>query len=365
MKVWLLVEQGLHKGARVCLAAVAEPARWSIGSGPDDDILLTDDGVVPAHVVLVLGADELVVQVAGPDVRQHGHDTALAAGSSLRLDASMLHGNGHTLHLGAVRLGLLDDASVLALGPAGERVPEPVPQPLSPAWASAVSVLAVCLVLGTVVWPRGGNRAPAPTGAGVISGAEAQTQLAGNAAWSRLRVVSTGDGRTELRGAVQDRSILQQALRLSAFSTQEPVVKVVVHEELVRHVRQVVPDPQVSLVMHNAVSEQALPALELTGTTRHAGVPAVVAVLKKEWEGRVEIIDRTSYAPENGKQATLRLELPVRITAVNVAEGYVEGVNGVKYFVGSAIRPQQTVESISSERVVFNVSGKRIDFVLP
>jgi hypothetical protein len=372
MKAWLLVEQGLHRGARVCLQSAhadAAAARFSVGSGADDDILLTDDGVAPGHLVLLLSGNGLVVQVAGPGVRQHGHDTALAPGDSLHLTAPMLRGNGQTLHLGDVQLGLLDDAAALGLEQGGaERSLGGNPWQLTPVWAAGASIVAVLLVLGAGIWPHGGNPgspAPALASAGSGAGPEAQTQLASRAGWSQLRVVSLPDGRTELRGAVQDRGLLQQALHLPAFASQEPVVRVLVHEEVIRHVRQVVPDTAVSLVMHNPPSAEALPALELTGITRKAGIPAAVALLKKEWEGRVEIIDRTSYVPESGKQLTLRLELPVRITAVNVAEGYVEGANGVKYFVGSAIRPQQTVESISNERVVFNVAGKRIDFVLP
>lgn len=361
----LIVEEGLHRGARVPLA----PGRHSIGSGPEDDVLLADPGIVPGHLVLELGPQGCDLRIVGEGVLFPGHELPAPPGETWRLAADALAAGSQSVRVAGALLRLEAEGQDGA-GAAAAATPAPAGLNgtilrLSRHPAAAMAGLAVAAVLlsalGVALHRPAANvaarQAPQPP--------DLQSQFAGDDRWKHLRVVKDATtGRVELQGAVDDRRVLQEALRLPAFERQEPAVKVVVKDELIRHVSEALQDTQLQLTLEPP-AEGGPARLVVAGATTRPGVPSLLRLLKDEWAGRVEIVDRTSYAPAAGQARTLRVELPIRIAAVNVAERYIEASNGTRYFEGSAVGQDQTVESIGSERVVFNVKGRQVEFLLP
>lgn len=373
---WQLhVRNGQHRGARVELGL----GRHTVGSGADDDVLLADDDIAPGHVLLEVSELGLRVQAMAGAVGVAGHADALAPGASIDVD-----GADGTLLLGAVELGLKTVRSPAAEAAAAvprwrrwgplRHLPDLPHLPALPAWlqhpsgqAAAGAVATVALVASLVlvvsgVFDERAARAPEP---GL---AQLQATLAQRPAWGGLRASRAPDGRVLLAGTVADRRELQTLLHRPEFAggvRGEPQVRVVVEDELRRHVHQATQDPALALALQPASEGRNLPQLVVSGATQRAGVPAILKLLKDEWASRVEIVDRTVYAPDESNRRTLRVQLPIRIAAVNVTEGFVEAADGKRYFVGSAIGPQQTLVSIDEERVVFNVAGKQVPFLLP
>lgn len=360
MGLWLLVESGLHREARLRL----EAGRTVIGGSDDDDVLLTDEGVQPAHLVFVLDGEGLHVEVAGAGVDRPGSDRSLEVGDTLQYPNRMLHHPGQSLSVGGVTLRFqLDDPA---------RGDHPFSRAVVGAgatWQSRMRVArpaVAAAIIGVVAVSYWQGRRPDPLPvAPEASASEISAQFAATPAWQRLQLTSAADGRSELRGLLDDRRQLQQVLRLPALARQEPVVKVVIREEVLQHVRQVLQDPGLELQMHDPASSADLPSLEVRGTTSRPGAPALLTLLKKEWQGRVEIVDATAYEPGAKGQQTTRVSLPIKVTAVNAGQQYVEAASGARFFVGSVVGPEQVIESIGSDRVVFQVNGQRVEFVLP
>jgi hypothetical protein len=364
MKVWLLVEGGLHRGAVLCL----EDGVHTIGSGADDDVLISDDGVQPGHLRLEVGARAALLHVAGDGVRVALRDKLLVPGSTLVLKSSALLREKRKLILGGATLSLRDRAPAHRGASSGEGRRARRLTGYVIAWPAPRVLLGGGVALGMGALVLGVALQSSRTAAPASSAEHLQSQLSQRADWRHLRASRALDGRWVISGAVDDRTALHEALRLPAFADTphgEPAVRVVVKDELLRHVAQVLQDPGLQLRLEPAADAGSVPLLVVSGSTQRPGVPALLNLLRAEWAQRVEIVDRTAYESEASSKRTFKVELPIRITAVNVAEAYVEAADGRRYFVGSTIAPGQTLDAIHAEHVAFSVGGRRIDFRLP
>jgi hypothetical protein len=76
---------------------------------------------------------------------------------------------------------------------------------------------------------------------------------------------------------------------------------------------------------------------------------------------QIDVDSRSTYAPKEVKKPR-RIELPVRIASINVAVGFFETEDGTKHFPGSTLAKGYVVESIDSQRILFRVAGKQVEF---
>jgi endonuclease YncB( thermonuclease family) len=191
-------------------------------------------------------------------------------------------------------------------------------------------------------------------------------QLAGQRDWQRVTLVRQGSHGIELRGHVQHREALERLVQLPEVAAVAPLVRVVVEQELLRQVQTAVADPALLVAIEPAPSAAASAPLRVvvSGTTRRVGVGAALKLLNIEWGERVELLDRSVYAPEERDRKTVRVELPIRIASVNATERWIESSEGIRYFEGSVVSGY-TVEAIEERQVVFKVADRRIEYRLP
>lgn len=364
-KVWLLVARGLHQGARLALGT----GRHTIGSDLGDDVLLGDEGIAAGHLVLEVGERAVTVVAEGGAAVSLEPSQALQAGDRLELPWSALRGRGHRIELGnAVVIGLsieqprAEEAKAASTASGRARWQQMLPWRGGVMGAPAIALSCVLVLAGVAALSVDRTATQLrPT----QDPAELRILLTQRDAWRQLNVSSGPQGRIVLTGMVPDRAALQEALRLAPLADAQPVVRVVVGDEVLRHVSQAVRDPAVKLELQPATTERPIPLLVASGTTQRPGVPSLLGLLKKEWSGRVEIVDHTLYEADASNRRTLKVELPVRIVAVNLSERYVETADGKRFLPGSTVIAGTTLEAIEDEQLVFMVDGRRVDYRLP
>jgi hypothetical protein len=96
IRLRLEIVTGAHHGAVVTL----EPGEYRIGSSPDADIVLSDDGVVAEHAAVHVGPDGVRVDAIGADVSVGDEPLPHSRGCRLRLPANF--------SVGAARIELVD-----------------------------------------------------------------------------------------------------------------------------------------------------------------------------------------------------------------------------------------------------------------
>lgn len=370
----LRVRAGVHRDAVVAL----RPGRWRIGSSLDDDVVLRDAGVQPGHLELDVAADAIAFSALADGWSLGGEPVRV--GSPVTASAMPRGDDGAAIDLaiGEVRLEIVWTAAQRARrGVAASRF-----TPRAVRWGAAAGIVATIAVVVVGPWRAGdaGPQGPGAAAADPLDGLERRLTETGE--WRRVTLVhrqgAGGAERAELRGRVERRDELERLLRTPEVAALAPVVRVVVEQELLRQVRNAVADPALSVSIEDpqqaprtgrgdadaaAAAVQRLRVV-VAGSTRRAGIPAALKLLNVELGERVEIVDRTLYAPDDRDRKTVRVELPIRIASVNAAERYVESTDGAKYFEGSVVGGY-TVEAIEARRVVFNVAGRRVEYPLP
>jgi hypothetical protein len=235
-------------------------------------------------------------------------------------------------------------------------------------WFSGMALLAL-LAGAWGMWSAWG-RAPladALTPSGLSASAQ-DPRLALSRAlqeWQRLHAdvasvqwVAQPNQAPELQGYVHERAALDQLLSAPALQQAQPVVKVAVLGELRQRVTEFLGDPGLRVDTEGA-------KLVVSGEATRSTTQETLGSLKKELHGRVEIENRVTHALNTRRLKTVRVELPIRIAAVNLAERYIESSKGVRYFVGSPIGQGYEIVSIDSHQLVFSVGGRQVEFPLP
>lgn len=349
--VTLRVAAGLHRGARVPLAA----GRWRIGATLEHDIVL-HDAAAPLRLEVEPGG--VNVWAEGEGWSRDG--TALPAGAATawREPRPWRRSGPLTMKQGALQIEL-------SWPRAEARRPFASWSIAQLSWATAaVMAAAATVAIGTsVVAPRAPSAAVAAEPL-----LQLERRLVTQPEWRRVTLVhrAAHDGREhpELRGRVDRRDELERLVRMPEVAAVAPVVRVVVESELRRQVQNAVDDPAVQVAIEEGGDAAQKLRLIVSGSTRRAGVAAALKFLNIELGERVEIVDRTVYAPDERDRKTVRVELPIRIAAVNASERYIESTEGARYFEGSVVSGY-TVEAIEARKVVFKVGDKRIEYPVP
>jgi hypothetical protein len=188
-----------------------------------------------------------------------------------------------------------------------------------------------------------------------------ERQIQSNASWQKIKVKLNPEGRIELVGSIQSRESLNKLIKDSNLDLVEPKVRVVVAQELVGQIKDFIQDDSVEISFEDRGATNT-PLIVLSGQTSMSQLRQTLKLLTVELRDRVEIEDRTIYAPKESERRKLLVELPIRVAAVNSVEKYVESTAGAKYFEGSAISKDCVVDSVLEDVVVFSVNGKRVDF---
>jgi Inner membrane component of T3SS, cytoplasmic domain len=359
-RAWLRVRAGLHRGAAVALHA----GRWRVGSSIDDDIVLRDALVEPGHLQIVVSADALRFEAVAPGWQQG--DSALEPGTQRELAVARRAGPA-TLCLGDAMIELAWAEAFVAAGPSSwwQRVARVAADPrrrmpMALAGVAAFGgVVALALTLRGAIGP---NLQTAPRADPMEA---AQQRIGERAEWKNLMLARAPSQQVELRGRVEQRDALASLLRAPEVLALAPAVRVLVGDDVRSQIHEVLGDSSIAVSIENAPADAGgRPSVVVSGTTNRVSAADSLRLLKNELADRVELVDRTIYEPSAGDRKTVRVELPIRIGSVNVAEGYVESVDGAKFFEGSVISGYE-IQSIEDRRVVFNVSGKRIEFPVP
>jgi hypothetical protein len=193
---------GVHRGAVLTLD---ETADYRIGCSPQDDIVLSDPGVVPEHAVLRIESAAVRIDATGGEVGLEQKSIPLGHGSRVRLPVEF------------------------ALGEARLRISRPGAAPAlrgAIAIASAAICLAVVFTAVSLGWPRAVqmNGAQAKTdaidahGPGANSKASATAQQAVRELDARLRAanidtlqVNAVDGRLVASGTLIKQQVVEWA----------------------------------------------------------------------------------------------------------------------------------------------------------
>jgi hypothetical protein len=371
---WLVVRTGLHRGARVPLHA----GTWVLGSAVEDDLALHDDGIQPAHLQLEIDGQQLSLRASQPgwSVRE----APLEANDTLSLPHHRWH-EPLRIALGSATLEVAwaSDAAPVTSAPRVWRLAGRSWRLPQIRWPAAALAPAGILLFAAVAWWQWAGPTTATVRAAPADKADpqqrVQRRLQERPEWRDVALATLPGQRSELRGRVERREQLDELLADPALAALAPSIRVLVEQDLRRQVHELTGDGSLHVALENAAAAEgaasaALPAapqrqrLVVSGSTQRAGVAASLKLLNKELGERVEVVDRTLYEPNESDRKTVRIELPIRIGAVNSGEGYIEDTSGNKYFEGSSIRGH-VVESIEADKVVFNVSGKRIEFKVP
>jgi hypothetical protein len=204
------VVAGTHQGAVLLL----DRADYRIGSSPDADIVLSDEGVAPEHAVLHLGPGGVRIDATGGSVTIEHEPLALWRGRRVRLPANVT--------LGAARIHLSGDGGDdpgLRFDQLGRELGRrALHNPLTSAAVLACLVIAVTVARELPQTARAG-RDVEHSGAAEVGAAERPTSGAANsqsaaeaaarelstrldAANIRTLRVSTADGRVAVAGKV-------------------------------------------------------------------------------------------------------------------------------------------------------------------
>jgi hypothetical protein len=204
------VVAGTHQGAVLLL----DRADYRIGSSPDADIVLSDEGVAPDHAVLHLGPGGVRIDATGGSVTIEHEPLALWRGRRVRLPANVT--------LGAARIRLSGDGGD-DLGPRFDQLGRELGRralhnPLTSAAVLACLVIAATVARELPQTARAG-RDGEHSGAAVVGASErppsgaANAQSVAEAAARQLSTrldaanirtlrVSTADGRVAVAGKV-------------------------------------------------------------------------------------------------------------------------------------------------------------------
>jgi hypothetical protein len=176
----------------------------------------------------------------------------------------------------------------------------------------------------------------------------AEKQLRARVEWVHVALARDAARGAELRGHVERRDELEGLLRVPEVAALAPNVRVIIGQDLRRQIQDLAGDDAISVSIEappaapagrasGAATADPRPRALVAGTTTRAGVASSLRLLNKEFGDRIEIVDRTVYAPNEGDRKTVRVELPFRIASVNVSEGYIESSDGARYFAGATI----------------------------
>lgn len=363
-RAWLSVSQGLHRGAEVAIF----DGQCRIGATLDDDIVLRDAGIVGGHLTLQVDAEAVLLRAAAPgwllddaaidpDSARHWvsrQAAVVALAPALRCGTAVLH----------IRWADADTARKDQAGPARRWTD----------WRRLLPLAMACagLLVATLVIVIPARRAGSPpTAPQFVSGDALQAatrRLQSRGEWKHVAIARGHGTQMELRGRVERREELSQLLRAPEVMALMPAVRVLVDQDLRRQIHEMTGDGALEISFEDVAGPEGGASRQrviVSGSTQRPGVAASLRLLNKELGERVEIVDRTLYAPDEKDRKTVRVELPIRIAAVNATEGYVEASNGVRYFEGSAVGNGHVIESIGMDKVVFNVSGRRVEFIVP
>jgi hypothetical protein len=370
--VRLLVKTGVHAGTEV---DIADGQEIFIGGSEEDEICLLDPAIEPGHLAVAVVDKQMHIRCSRATYA--GMDSEpLAPDKTWSINVDELKDLPLRLRIGDTEL-LFGGPDVSATSAEPLLSTPPASQSNRPAvftrlllWPRLYPqrVAAVCIVsfLSVLVGHR------LLTNAGVHSTPERQKkaetdllsverQIQSNASWQKIKVKLNPEGRIELVGSIQSRESLNKLIKDSNLDLVEPKVRVVVAQELVGHIKDFIQDDSVEISFEDRGATNT-PLIVLSGQTSKSQLRQTLKLLTVELRDRVEIEDRTIYAPKESERRKLLVELPIRVAAVNSVEKYVESTAGAKYFEGSAISKDCVVDSVLEDVVVFSVNGKRVDF---
>jgi hypothetical protein len=330
------VVAGTHQGALLLL----DWADYRIGSSPDADIVLSDEGVAPEHAVLHLGPGGVRIDATGGSVTIEHEPLALWRGRRVRLPANVT--------LGAARIRLSGDGGN-DLGPRFDELRRELGRRLLHNPLTGAAVLG-CLVIAVTVARelpqtaragRDGEHSAAaelgawdrPTsGAANVQAAARELGTPFDAANIRTLRVSTADGR-QTSGAADAQSVAEAAAR--ELSTRLDAANI-------RTLRVSTADGRVA-VAGKVTKEEAV------------SWAAIQQWFDQAYSGSIVLTTEISAAGEGRTMPALQLQ------AIWYGEHpYILTAGGERYFEGAVLDNGWIIREIGEDRVLLAKGGETV-----
>ena len=362
--VHLVVRSGRHRGSVVRLRAGVH----RIGRSMDSDLVLSDPDVAPEHLAVLVDKHSLAL-------------TALAPG--VLLGSSPLSANQEqpiTVRKTLVRMA---DVEILLVD---SRQPRVIPGGLNSATVATRAsrrVLTVLALAGLVGYSMVHGLGTSEQLLGAITQSFVDPETAAAAApavpptldeilalsqllttdprWRHLRLRDGGAASLPgLDGVVAERSdldaLLQQPM-LRNWALDSSAVSVA--RETEQRAREFTREPELRAQL------DANGRLAFGGHLATRDGQKRLALLQRELGSRMNVDSRPTASLSEAERPPRQLELPVKVTSVNLDLHYFETADGDKHFVGSTPTPGFEVSAIEPHRIVFKVAGRLVDFPLP
>jgi hypothetical protein len=340
----LAVTRGQHEGAQIELPA----GRSLIGSDVGCDIVLNDEGVLPRHCVLDIGAAGVIIDIeAGARVDLNGWPVR---GAQPVQSPAVLTIGAANLVLEWVQAGAPVAAQTVAAAP---------PPVRSSGWRPVLDYAAAWTVLAALVGAVGAiaSIAPQTDQRSVAPASPAATLTAVNALGFKELRVSEKDGGLRLAGYLADedemtrlRQTLDRLGAPAAYHDYHVVPRL--QERIERYLSEA--RVQVAYVGDGRFS--------LAGQATGERFRERLARLQSDLAGVAEVQVKQLDSPE---LPGALLRLPLRIVAVQLSSpAHFVAADGGQYFVGARLTDGSEVVAILPHAVVFARQGRRVKFQL-
>jgi Inner membrane component of T3SS, cytoplasmic domain len=384
MSIYLGVRTGIHRGARMKL----QRSGGCVGRTLGCDVVLADASVQPRHCEL--RADEAGIHITALAEGVTAHGRPLLVGEThVTLERKFLVDVGRvSLVLVNSRVPKIESSGLLHTPPTPTRSKQASRKRVPP-MRRAMTVAGFCAAAFTgykvvqqggvafVPWlaaPSMAAQSSSPLPVSPFSSRGAASAVAAHAVdrfqatlelssllsqqpeWRGVKLRHTDANAVELVGVVESREALDRLMREAPVqSLGAGSGGVAIASDLQRNAQEFTRD---SSLVTELQSDGKLRIQSHTATPESAQRANDFAL---QMSRRIEVENRTTYAPKEAKKPR-RIELPMRIASVNAAVGFFETEDGTKHFPGATLAKGYVVESIESERILFRVAGKQVEF---
>jgi Inner membrane component of T3SS, cytoplasmic domain len=362
--VYLAVRSGHHRGAVVRLS----PGIHLVGRSMDNDIVLSDPALAPTQLALRVDKDSLVLTARAPEVEL---DTRVL---SIGQEEVVAVRHSH-LKMADVELLLINHRCPRSL-----KAETASSDNLAGSPRRALATLALAGLVGcSVVIGLGGHHSSKSVDKSSVgddpithnASLEAMPTmeqimainqlLTSDPRWQHLRLRNSGGGSgVGLDGIVTDRSDLEALLQQPLLRTWSlDASAVAIARETEQRAREFTREPK----LQAEIDRDGRLAFSGRFSTREG--EKRFALLQQELGSRMNLGASQNVALPVAQHQPVQIELPVKVTSVNLAMHYFETAEGNKHFVGSSPAPGLLVSAIESHRIIFEIAGRLVDFPLP
>jgi Inner membrane component of T3SS, cytoplasmic domain len=347
-----LIQSGLHAGVKKDIR-LDSGRSWIVGSSPDADLVLLDPEIAARHLAFQFLDNQLVITSLANGVTCNEEQFKVGQSRLYKFEEISNVEAGVLLKLVDVSICFKMLSTETNYGAPGKSIIST--KIIGFAVLCFLAVLFFSYLATSKTSSRLNNNALSSSSEKAVS--EIVKMISANPDWTGLNLDQAKDGKIIVRGAVAEKSKLDTFLRHPRVMLAGVDVRVVVGEDLRRQILEFLADPGLLVSVEGSTAT-------ITGKAQRLTTKASLNQLQRELGSRVTIADNSTREIDEKQKRTVRVELPVRMSFVNVGEQYFETVSGARYTIGSNLANGYVVEAIEARKIVFRVSGKPVNFPL-